>query len=439
MLANIIVVVVGVTFAYLLYFSPAIAAFFERLLRILSPFVVGAVIAFLIAPIVSMIERLLSRVTKPKSRLNRPIAMVISYLIALMLVTAFFAIVLPDLIVSVPRFINAAPGYLRALSDQASQLLEQYDIANTYITDAFGSWEQLAMRSLEYLGQQVPTLLMLSASISNGVTNLVMGFIISIYVLFGKEHLTAQCIKLMHVFTSGEHAATIIKWMRRSQRIFTRYVGGTLLNSLILGGLCYAGMTIGRMEYALLISVVVGVTNIIPLFGPFIGMLIGVVILLLVHPINALYFTIFILILQQVEGNIIGPRILGESIGISSIWIVLSIVLGGGLFGFMGMLVSIPIFALVYAIVESLTEARLIKRGLPPETDAYADPDRLPLPSDDAEDATLLRRMLDSSPVAAPAPPPAPPNRPPVSPPAAHPARLPASSKRPAKPAKKHR
>jgi len=177
--------------------------------------------------------------------------------------------------------------------------------------------------------------------------------------------------KLCYSFLKNETCETLIYWTRRANKIFAGFISGKILDSMIIGLLCYFLMLIFKFEYPLLISVIIGVTNILPFFGPFIGAIPSILILLLVNPYSALGFAILILVLQQLDGNIIGPLILGDYVGVSPFWIMLSIVIGGGLFGFVGMLVSVPLFALVYAIMRTVAEVRLRKKNMPTETNDY--------------------------------------------------------------------
>lgn len=181
--------------------------------------------------------------------------------------------------------------------------------------------------------------------------NVFIGIIIAIYVLNSKQLFAAQAKKLLYGCLSTRRANIVLDNARFTHRVFGGFINGKLLDSLIIGILCFVGMTALRMPYAMLISVVVGVTNIIPFFGPFIGAIPSGLLILLIDPLKALYFVLFILALQQFDGNILGPKILGDSTGLSSFWVIVCILLAGGLFGFVGMVVGVPLFAVLYSIL----------------------------------------------------------------------------------------
>jgi predicted PurR-regulated permease PerM len=200
-----------------------------------------------------------------------------------------------------------------------------------------------------------------------------IGLIVCIYILNSKERFAAQSKKLIYSMFDTERANEIIADARNVHRIFSGFISGKLLDSLIIGMISFVALSCMNMPYAVMISVVVGVTNIIPFFGPFIGAVPSAVIIFTVSPIKSLYFIIYILIIQQIDGNIIGPKILGNSTGLPSFWVLFAIVVGGGLFGFAGMLLGVPVFAVIYMFVSEGIVRALKKRGLPEDTDKYDD------------------------------------------------------------------
>jgi predicted PurR-regulated permease PerM len=227
---------------------------------------------------------------------------------------------------------------------------------------------------MDYLGKLLLSLLNMSYSLWGVSVNLFMAIIISIYLLFGREKFLSQGKKLCCAFLKPEHVCALTFWLKRAHSIFTGFISGKLIETVVVGISCYIGMLIFKMDYALLISVIVGVTNFIPFIGALLGAVIGIVILLMVNPVSAFWFLIFIIVLQQLDGNVFGPRILGDSLGISSFWVILAIILGGGLFGVTGMILFIPIFAVLYEMAGALVRDRLKKRGMPSDTRAYDTP-----------------------------------------------------------------
>ena len=217
--------------------------------------------------------------------------------------------------------------------------------------------------------------------------NILIGFVVACYVLGNVETFSAKCKKLLYSCFSVKNTDTILSAVRFTDRAFNGFINGKIIDSAIIGIICYIVCSILKMPYIVLVSVVVGVTNIIPVFGPFIGGIPTALIILLVSPTKALIYVIFIIVLQQIDGNIIGPKILGSSIGINGFWIMFAILLGGGLFGVVGMILAVPLFAVLYSGLEILVDKRLKNRGLATETAAYVDivgidPDTLkPIPS----------------------------------------------------------
>ena len=207
--------------------------------------------------------------------------------------------------------------------------------------------------------------------------NFIIGIVISIYVLLGKETFIAQAKKLVYAVFPADRGNVIVATVRKANDIFGGFIIGKILDSVIIGILCFIGLSILQMPYTLLVSVIVGVTNVIPFFGPYIGAIPSAILIMLANPIQGLYFIIFILVLQQVDGNIIGPKILGDSTGLNSFWVVFAILVGGGLFGVAGMIFGVPLFATIYYITRKLTAWVLRKKGLPEETAAYTEVERI--------------------------------------------------------------
>ncbi len=203
------------------------------------------------------------------------------------------------------------------------------------------------------------------------IWNIVLGLIVSIYLLIDKEKFFAIGKKIVFAFFTEKKANRILELTHRSNSIFGNFLSGKILDSLIIGILTFIVLTITKMPYSLLISFIIGITNIIPFFGPFIGAIPSAIIILFVSPVKALWFVLIIFIIQQIDGNIIGPKILGDSLGISAFWILFSLLVGGKLFGLIGLIVGVPLFVLVYSIIKDIVENELAKKELPIETKEY--------------------------------------------------------------------
>ena len=256
-----------------------------------------------------------------------------------------------------------------------SQMREWLEILGIDISSAGGYVEKLFQTQIL---PQINTYLSYVASITTGVINAVkllfnfaIGLVIAIYLLTSKETFIGQAKKIVYTLLPPRYGNVVIHTMRISDQMFGGFISGKILDSAIIGVICYVGLIILRVPYSLLVAVIVGVTNVIPFFGPFIGAVPSVILIALADPIKGLYFLIFVLVLQQVDGNIIGPKILGDSTGLSAFWVVFAILVGGGLFGFMGMLLGVPTFAVIYYLLREAAAYILRKRKLPEETRDY--------------------------------------------------------------------
>ena len=389
-ISNIIVVCVGiVVYAAVMHFDD-LWGVVSRVFSVAMPMFIGFAIAFILLPLVNRIERFFTKLVfrrKPHPKLSRMLSIVITYILVLALLAGFFVMLVPQVISSmksvvsivtksVPRtrqdFQNMVENatILKQLGLKTEQLMSLWDNAADQLTKRLS---ELSTYSTVLLNN----VLSIAGSIGNGVYrvlfNALVGLIASIYMLIDRERFLAQAKKVCYAVMKRPSCETLIHWARRANDIFAGFIIGKIVDSLIIGVICYICMLIFGIEYPLLISVIVGVTNVIPFFGPYIGAVPSILFLLLVNPMSALWFGIFIVILQQIDGNVIGPLILGDHVGLSAFWIMLSITVGGGLFGFAGMVLSVPTFALIYAIVRTVIDRRLKNRGLAEETERYID------------------------------------------------------------------
>lgn len=394
-ISNIIVVGAGILMAATLMHFGRLLSIFQSIMRKAMPLFIGFAIAFILLPSVKRMELFFARITlryESHRRLFRILSIVIVYLLMLSLLAGFFAILVPQVIKSLKSVVSIISGAIpRSTHDfqdmvENSTLLQQLGIDTEQIMKMWSEvTTQISSRLRElstYTSGLLDYVLAIASSISTGVYSVLfhalVGLIASIYMLLDRERFSAQIKKICYATMKQSTCETLIHWTRKAHRIFAGFITGKILDSLIIGVVCYVCMLIFRIEYPLLISVIVGVTNIIPFFGPYIGAIPSILFLLLVNPLSALWFGIFIIILQQLDGNVIGPMILGDHVGLSAFWIMLAITIGGGLFGFPGMLLSVPAFALLYAIARTVIDKRLRVRGLPQTTASYvAAPEKL--------------------------------------------------------------
>lgn len=351
--------------------------------KILSPLVTGAVIAFLLNPLVKLVDRgvksyFLKRQMKEKNaaKLSRTAGVLFALVFAVLVLIGFFSMLLPQLYESVLSIWNSAPAYYRKAEAWALEVLEDNPEIQIYINTAFDKVYEVVENWFKttFLSDMTKLLSAVTSSVIaviKSFANFIIGFVASIYILFSKEKFQAQAKKLVAGIFSPAGADRVLAIAAETNRVLNGFVIGKIIDSAIIGVLCYIGMALLRLPYAALLSTIVGITNVIPVFGPVIGMIPGALILLLINPLQALYFLIFVLVLQQVDGNVIGPKILGNTVGISGFWVLVSITIAASLFGFAGMLLGVPVFAIIYSLVSDKLNRRLRKKDLPTETDDY--------------------------------------------------------------------
>jgi len=384
-----IVIAASICFYYLIFHGDRFSVQINALFKVLSPILYGIVIAYLLTPLVNGIEfHILLPVftgetrplTEKKQKCMRFFSIMVTYIIVGFLIYGFFSILIPNIIFSVESISYQFPYYIQNLTKWSAKFLDDnpdiemmvIHFLDTYSEEFSDYLNNSIVPQLETVLKQV-SLSMLS--LFKILWNFIIGFIISIYVLFNKELFAGQAKKIAFAFFNTKTANNIIKDIRFTSDTFIGFISGKIIDSFIIGCICFAGTRIMEIPYALLISVIVGVTNIIPFFGPYLGAIPSAILILMVNPVKCIYFIFFILILQQVDGNFIGPRILGESTGLSGFWVIFSITIFGGLMGVPGMIIGVPFFAVLYALARRITNRMLSKRGLPTESDKYRDVD----------------------------------------------------------------
>ena len=386
------VIAAAILFYMALRFLPDLRKALGKLLKILSPFIWGFVITYLIAPLMRLLERgvfgplcrkLFAKSKKSDgSKLARGLAVLVSELAMVAVLTALVYLILPQLYSSIETIVKNGPDYLRDLSAWVTGLLDNHPEITKYVQEALNtlntdimSW--VSNKLLPGVGNLVTSLIEGGYVVVQGVYNLLIGIIVSIYLLSDLEHFSAALRKLNYSWFSLETAEKVREAVEFTDRTFMGFISGKLLDSAIIGLICYIVCAILNMPYALLVSVIVGVTNIIPFFGPLLGAVPSALIILMVDPLKCLIFIVFVIILQQIDGNFIGPKILGSSIGITSFWVLFAIVVGAGLFGFPGMVLGVPVFVVIYTFLTKRVDERLKKSDLPWETAQYENLDHI--------------------------------------------------------------
>ncbi len=377
-----------------------ISGIFKTIGKILTPLFMGMVIAYLLSPIINFLEKQCYRLPekwiyhgavgeargKSKRRI-RALIILITYILVFVAVFGFFNLLIPELVKSIQGIIESFPEYIDNFETWISKMLIRFPGIQENVNDILNASttgiEELIMTKLTDMDESQQGAIisttggLVKGLISGGVSvlklllNLLIGIIVSIYLLNSKELLIGQAKKLIYATMSRDRANAIIHNIRFTNKTFLGFFSGKILDSIIVGILCFILTKIIGTPYAVLVSVVVGITNIIPYFGPFIGAIPCALLVLLVDPMQCLYFIIMIILLQQFDGNILGPKILGGKTGLSSLWVIVAITIFGGLFDFAGMVVGVPLFAVIFTGLSSFVNSRLTKKELTMETKKY--------------------------------------------------------------------
>jgi predicted PurR-regulated permease PerM len=356
--------VIIVLFAWLIMNLGVVVKVFGQITALLLPFIIGFALAFLIAPLQNLFEkRLLKNLNIPR-RIKRIISTLSSLIITLSALFGLFIVVTPQLISSINTLIDQIPSYIDSTTIFINQLITQLNI-EAEVSSLLQNLSVEFLRSINEIAREVlPNILSMSINVVTFVFRLVIGIFIAVYMLLEKERFINQVSKLVLALFSSEEAFAIFRISNLANVKFNQFIYGKTIDSIIVGIISFIVMSLLQWPYALLISVIIGITNMIPVFGPFIGAIPGFLILFIVSPTTALWFIVFIIILQQIDGNYIGPKILGDSLGLPTLWIMFAIIVGGGFFGILGMFLGVPVFAVIYIIIKETIALRLKNKGI---------------------------------------------------------------------------
>ncbi|NLK94793.1 MAG: AI-2E family transporter [Clostridiales bacterium] len=347
---------------------------FQEAIVILQPFFIGFAIAYLLNFILKFFENKVFQLelfNKINYKIKEVFGIIATYLVSFLLLGLFLKFVLPQLLDSIIGLINDVPYYIDKSSDFLNNVFNKLNIDKEYISLANEKVSGIIDYIITISTELIPVLGNTIKSLVSSLWNVILGIIISIYLLIDRKRFIALSKKLIYGILSKNAANKTIEIASRSNEIFGKFLFGKIIDSFIIGILVFIILSLVNMPYALLISVIVGITNIIPFFGPFIGAIPSFIIIVFANPIKGIWFIIIILIVQQIDGNIIGPKILGNSIGISAFWILFAILVAGKFFGIVGMILGVPMFVVIYSIIKELIENKLHKKGLDVETEKY--------------------------------------------------------------------
>ena len=374
-----LVVAACVLFFFVIYRLPQIFSYLGKLFNILQPIIIGLIIAYLVNPIANSLHGLLLKFVNRRMKGNptaKKIANGISVFGALAVFLAILILIIymvvPQFIVSITSLVKNLPGQLDTFTKKITKEVQR----NTQLLEVINTVYEYGKHWLQTdLAATVSSFATYFASgvwsVVNFIKNFAIGFIFAMYILFNKKILMRQFRKIMFAFLNRSLVQKIFTTGQHAHKIFSGFIYGKLLDSFIIGVLCFIGVTVMRMPYTMLVAVVIGVTNIIPVFGPYIGAIPCAALILLYNPMKGLYFIIFIILLQAFDGNLLGPKILGNSTGLSAFWVMFAIVMGGGLFGVPGMLIGVPLFAVIYYLATALVNNFARKKGIPTSSDFY--------------------------------------------------------------------
>lgn len=383
-----LVILGGLISYYLIFHAEKLLSNLKTLTNILMPVVFGLVIAYLLTPVLNYFEnkifipvfnKLHIKDGKRRASFIRTLGILTTDFLFFVIIYALGYMIVSEIVPSITNIAANFDTYITNFNNWLNRLLENNpDVRDTAIkmvdkySNEFDNWfnNTVLVKSSDIL-----------KTVSLGVLgslkflwNLLLGLIISVYVMSNKEKFSGQLKKIIYASFETNSANIIVNDFKFTHRTFSGFISGKVLDSILIGCLCFMGTGLMHTPYAALISVIIGVTNVIPVFGPYFGAVPSTLLIFFVdplHPLNCLYFVIFILILQQFDGNILGPKILGSSTGLSSFWVIFAITFFGGLWGVVGMIVGIPIFAIIYAAIRSIINAKLRKKQLPTESDLY--------------------------------------------------------------------
>lgn len=362
MLAGFGAIALSIIFFFLIYRFDGFGSAISTLTGILMPFIYGAVIAYLLKPVCNSIEGFLRRFIPEKMNgLINALSVALTILFGLLLVYALVMMIVPQLITSVTTLYYTAQANITKFMNWANhlefienneQIMELLNSAYAALNTNLDTWiKNTLLPSMQNIVSGA------AIGVLNVVTmakNLIIGIIVAVYMLASRKRFVQQSKLVLYSIVRPRWAQLITEEVKYADKMFGGFINGKIMDSAIIGVLCYIGCLIFKFPSALLVSVIIGVTNVIPFFGPFIGAIPATLLILIQNPIKALWFVLFVLVLQQLDGNIIGPKILGNTTGLSSFWVLFAILLFGGLWGFVGMIVGVPLFAVIYDVIKKL-------------------------------------------------------------------------------------
>lgn len=368
-----------ISFSIILYFVlqniGAIRNIVANILGILSPFLIGAGIAFVLNIPMKFFEEKLLKPKKMKngkmkqSKLKRPISILFSFILIILLISFVIKLVIPQLISVIIMFISEVPDFLYDVKDWAIEMTKQYPDISSQIQRIEINWQQLTNDVISLVSNLASGLVTSSigfmVGLIGGIFNAIISIIFAMYILISKEKLAEQFKKIVRAYWPEEKAKYLLEISVLSQNTFYNFITGQCTEAVVIGILCFLGMVLLKLPFAATISVLVGVTALIPIVGAFIGVIVGAILILSIAPIKSIIFIVFLIILQQIETNVIYPKVVGDSVGLPGMWVLVAVVVGGSLGGMLGLLLGLPTISVLYTIFRNDVHKRLQKKEKP--------------------------------------------------------------------------
>lgn len=362
--SNLLLATYVVVLAFIFINIKSVGNIFGSTMGMLKPFLIAICIAFVLnIPMKFYEEKVLDKVIKqPKKR--RPLAIILTIITIIAIVVGLVLFIIPQLVESGATLVKNIPDYVKTLEMFMAEHFSKTEVFDELWNQVLSMGENIIKVVGQVTGSLVSQVVDITVGVTSTIINFFMGILIAIYILLSKEKLGIQAKKILYAFFDRIKANKVMEVARISHDKFSKFITGQCIEAVILGGLCFIGMTIFSMPYALLVSTIIGVTALVPIFGALIGTIPAAFIIFMVEPMTAVWFVILIVVIQQIEGNLIYPMVVGNSIGLSAIWVLLAITVGGSTFGILGILIGIPLFGVLYTLLSTITNSKLKEKNI---------------------------------------------------------------------------
>ena len=374
----LLAIVITVALIFAIFQWHDLKSVFSAFVKIFEPVIWSAILAFMMNPIMKSVEKFFSRFIfrkKPRPRLTRVLGIIVASIVLIVIIAAIILAIIPEIISNIPGIYDGLTNnIIPSVTQWVNKTLEDNPSLAAIVSNELNDLSVSLQSLLSSLVPQLTNLLSSVFDFANSVKNFIFGFILAIYFLFSKNQLSAQTKKLVVALFKEDVYTKIFALSSNTNNALLNFIYGKIIDSFIIGCICCVGMLILRMPYVMLISIIIGITNIIPVFGPFIGGIPCAILVLIADPSKTIWFVLFILILQQFDGNILGPKILGNKIGLSSFWVLFAILVFGSMFGIVGMIIGVPIFAVIFDVVSAIVNSKLQSKNMPTDHSYYTMP-----------------------------------------------------------------